>query len=136
MKRVPHQTLAQLVLLGLAGFAVRRVVLYRAEPAGALSRAAAEALGAAAIDAALFFSPRTASTFVRLAAAAGLASSCRGTVAVALSPAVAAALGAAQWRRVLIAREPTQAALLDIVDRLPAVMRSAERRAADGAIKR
>ncbi|HZB94148.1 MAG TPA: uroporphyrinogen-III synthase, partial [Stellaceae bacterium] len=65
---------------------------------------------------ALFFSPRTAATFVRLAAAAGVEDRCRALTALALSPAVASALTAVSWARIGVARAPTQAALLDAVD--------------------
>lgn len=104
--------------LAAAGFTVRAVALYRAEPVAELSPVTVAALRAGRLDAALFFSPRTASSFVRLAAAAGLQAACAGMAAVALSPAVAAALGALAWRRLAVASEPTETALLEALDRL------------------
>ena len=103
-------------LLGASGFTVRRAVIYAAEPVQALAAAAEAALGAGALDLALFFSPRTAGQFVRLAAAAGLAPCCRGVLALALSPAVAEALAALPWRRVVVAAAPDQPALLAALD--------------------
>ncbi|HUN45837.1 MAG TPA: uroporphyrinogen-III synthase [Stellaceae bacterium] len=105
-------------VLGTAGFTVRPVALYRVEPATMLSPAVAAAIRARAIDAALFFSPRTASSFVRLAAADGLQEDCASMAAAALSRAVATALEPLRWRRLEIAEAPTEAALLAAVDRL------------------
>ena len=98
------------------GFQVRRAVIYEARPARALAPETAAALTSGAVGLALFFSPRTAALFVRLAGDAGLAESCRATTALALSPAVADALAALPWARVLIAGAPTQADLLAALD--------------------
>jgi len=98
--------------LGKAGFTVRRVVLYRAETAGAVSDGLAAALAGGELDVALFFSPRTAATFVTLVQAAGLATAAGRIAAYALSPAVARELAALPWAAVHVAAAPTQAALL------------------------
>ena len=103
-------------LLGAAGFTVRREALYQARPAAALSERLAEALRGGGLDLALFFSPRTAATFARLAVAAGLEPCCRRLAAVALSPAVAAELAVLPWRATIVAATPTQAALLAALD--------------------
>lgn len=103
-------------LLGGAGYAVRRLALYRAEKTAALDPAVRRALAAGDVDFALFFSPRSAAGFASLAAEAGLADSCAGVVAVCLSDAVAGAFGGLAWRRVAVAAEPTQAALLAALD--------------------
>jgi uroporphyrinogen-III synthase len=102
--------------LASAGFAVRRAVLYEARPARALSPAAQAALREGRVDLALFFSPRTAASFVRLAAAASLGARCPGIDAVCLSPAVAAALKGVAWRHRIVAAAPTQASLLAALD--------------------
>jgi uroporphyrinogen-III synthase len=99
------------------------VPLYRAIGADGLGAATVAAFRAGLIDAALFFSPRTAATFVRLAAAAGIGHHCGTTAAVALSPAVAAELQGLDWRHVTVADEPTEAALLDALSRLGAERR-------------
>jgi uroporphyrinogen-III synthase len=104
-------------LLGTQGFKVHRAVLYDAVPARELEPETAAALGRGEAALALFFSPRTASTFVRLAAAAGLAPSCRAVAAFALSPAVAAALEAVAWRALRTAAAPRQRDLLAALDR-------------------
>jgi len=102
--------------LEAAGYRVRRAVLYQARPATALSADLQAQLTAEAIDLALFFSPRTAATFVRLAEAAGLGYRCRAVTAYALSPAVAGELAALSWRSIRCAAAPTQAAMLAALD--------------------
>jgi len=104
--------------LGAQGFAVRRAVLYEAVAATALSGATRALVAAGGAELAFFFSPRTAECFVRLARASGLGEACRGMTALALSPAVAAALGELQWRAVRIAASPNEATLLDALDRV------------------
>lgn len=99
-----------------AGFDVRRAILYEAVPASSFSAEAQQALTAGEVDLALFFSPRTAASFVRLAAAAGLEHQCRRMTAIALSPAVASAVGAVAWRAVRTADAPTMGAMLDALD--------------------
>jgi uroporphyrinogen-III synthase len=103
-------------LLGPAGFTVRRLAVYEARPATRLPVAAVDALERGAIDAVLFFSPRTAATFARLAGEVGLERACERVTAVCLSQAVAAAAGTVRWRAVVVARQPDTAAVLDAVD--------------------
>ncbi len=102
--------------LAAAGFRVRRVALYDAEPVAALSEATVAALRAQRIAAAFFFSPRTAAHFVTLARAAALDEACRHVAALALSPAVAAALSPLGWAPLIVAAAPEQAALLTAFD--------------------
>ncbi len=99
-----------------AGFAVQRVVLYDARPIQALSAAARGALGEGHLDAVVFFSPRTAGTFVRLIAQNGLEAACARCHAVCLSAAVAGELAALNWAGVHVAARPERQALLDSVD--------------------
>jgi uroporphyrinogen-III synthase len=106
--------------LATAGFTLRRIALYRAIAAETLGSSAIAAFQHGLIDAALFFSPRTAAAFVRLARAAGIEDDCAAVVAVALSPAVAAELGALAWQSKLTAAEPTETAILDRLARLAA----------------
>lgn len=103
--------------LGAAGFDVRRAVLYRAEPISTLSETTASALREGSVDMAVFFSPRTARTFVSLAKAAGLDSACERIAVVGLSPAVIDAAGALTWRAAEVAERPTEAALIDAIAR-------------------
>lgn len=104
-------------VLARTGHAVRRQVLYEATTATVLSAELRDALVQGGLDVALFFSPRTAATFVSLIAGAGLDSRCATIAAHGLSPAVAAVLAPLPWRRVVSAARPTQADLLATLDR-------------------
>jgi uroporphyrinogen-III synthase len=110
-------------LLGAAGFTVRREMLYEAKPAEQLSPTTVTALADRGFDLVLFFSPRTAATFVTLTRAAGegVVNGCAAAAAVCLSPAVAAAAGELPWREVQTAARPEMMALLDLIDRELAV---------------
>lgn len=96
--------------LEAGGFTVRRAVLYETLPAERLSAAVSEAISRGALDAALFFSPRNAATFVRLTA--GLEQGCKHMIAVALSAAVAERVAPLPWRRIAVATAPNETALI------------------------
>jgi uroporphyrinogen-III synthase len=98
------------------GFTLHRAVLYDAVPANRLDPATVTALRGGEAGLALFFSPRTAASFARLAAAADVAEPCRRIAALALSPAVAKALEPLAWRALRIAAAPTQRDLLAALD--------------------
>ena len=98
------------------GFSVRRVVLYEARRAVEMSAATCRLLGEGAIDAALFFSPRTAQTFVILVNQAGLPSACADIDVLCLSAAVADAVQELPWRSVRIAERPETGALIAELD--------------------
>jgi uroporphyrinogen-III synthase len=102
--------------LATAGFTLRRAVLYEAAAAGRLSERTVTLLRAHAFDGALFYSPRTAATFVSLVRRAALESCCASLTAYCLSPAVAGALGSLEWVRLRVATEPSEAALLQAVE--------------------
>ena len=93
------------------GYSVRREILYEAQVSVDLSEATCELLSGNAIDAALFFSPRTAQTFVILVNQAGLHSACAGIDAFCLSAAVADALKELPWRSIRTAEKPETGAL-------------------------
>lgn len=105
------------------GFAIERSVLYEARPIAALSPAAVQALHSGALDFVLFFSPRTAAVFARLAGIAGAAECCRTITALSISAAADAALGDLPWHDRVIAEKPNQPALLAALDRLLAARR-------------
>lgn len=98
------------------GFEVRKTQLYETRAAVALSDDLVEALKTGSLDAALFFSPRTAETFVTLAKNAGVDGDLARLTAYALSAAVAAKLRKAPWRAVRVAPSPEQEALLAVLD--------------------
>ena len=105
-------------LLRTQGFGVERRVLYEARAAAALSPAAIDGLRASAIAFALFFSPRTAAIFVRLAGVAGVDECCARVTAVSISGAADAALAGLPWHVRRIAERPNQPALLDALDQV------------------
>ena len=90
------------------GFAVRRAVLYRAEPATALTPEAEAALKAGTLDGVLLFSPRTARLFVELARGVNL----RTVSAYCLSQAVREAAAPGGFARLIVAARPDQTSLL------------------------
>ena len=102
-------------LLQDAGFACRRAVLYEARPAKSLSPATVRAIRAGELGGVLFFSPRTAEVFVRLARKAQLMRACRRLAVFALSPAVAAKAAPISWRDCRVAATPNQDALLALL---------------------
>jgi len=98
-----------------AGFSVRRVALYEAAPATALSPETRMNLTLGGIDLILLFSPRTATTFATLWRQAG-APSLERVCAICLSAAVAREVGDLSWRDVFIAERPDLPSLLALVD--------------------
>jgi uroporphyrinogen-III synthase len=102
------------------GFAAERIVLYESRPAPALSAAATQALGAGIVDFAVFFSPRTAAIFARLAGTAGLGEAMRRVTALSISEAADRRLGALAFHARHVADRPDQASLLARLDRIMA----------------
>ena len=107
------------------GFVVDRAVLYEAHPAAGLSAACVRALSTGIVDFALFFSPRTALIFARLADRTGVAAAIGGVAALSISGAADAALGALRFRERHIAERPDQNGLLMALDRVLAERRRA-----------
>ncbi|MFO7481609.1 uroporphyrinogen-III synthase [Oceanibaculum nanhaiense] len=93
-------------MLRLAGFEAHRLVVYEARPAEALPPRVLAELRRGRLDAVLFFSPRTAETFVRLVKSAGLAGQLDSVAAVAISDKAADACRTLPWRSVLVAASP------------------------------
>ena len=103
-------------LLREAGFAIERIVLYEARPAAAFSAPAVTALRNGVVDFALFFSPRTAAVFARLAEQAEVSAALRSVIAVSISAAADRALGELAFARRIIAETPDQDSLLAALD--------------------
>ncbi len=101
-------------MLAEAGFSVDKVQMYESRPAIALTDSLIDAFRTASIDAAFFFSPRTAKTFVELAQKAGVDVS--AVTAYGLSQAVANELAVMTWHAVRVAEAPEQDSLLAIFD--------------------
>ncbi|HTI86831.1 MAG TPA: uroporphyrinogen-III synthase [Alphaproteobacteria bacterium] len=100
-------------LLDATGHSVRRAVLYKSVPADALGEYTQRLLAERGIAAALFFSPRTARTFVTLIEASGLRAATASMVSFGLSPAVTDALTSLPFARFVTAARPTTDALID-----------------------
>ena len=92
------------------GYAVRREILYVVQPL-TLQAAAIEALRVQTIDAALFFSPRSARIFAGQVEGLPL----QAVTAFCISPATAKALPEARFAAVRIAAKPNQDALLALL---------------------
>jgi len=101
--------------LARQGFLVRTLEAYTATAATTLSAITAASLAAGQVDAAMFFSPRTAGTFAALVQAQGLASHCRTVTALALSGNVAKSLHPLMFRKVLVAETTGTVAMLDLL---------------------
>jgi len=96
-------------------FVVQRIQLYRSQTVDKLPAEVHRVLEEQAVDAALFYSPRTAAHFATLVAAAKLQSSCRQIIAGCLSAAVAEAAAALPFAEIRIAATPDQNALFDVL---------------------
>jgi uroporphyrinogen-III synthase len=101
--------------LRAAGLRVSRRVAYRTVPAEALEIAAVSALEADEVDFVLIFSPASAKRFVALAHGAGVEPGLQRVIAIAISPAAAAPLGALPLRAVRIAMAPDQKHMLALL---------------------
>lgn len=102
--------------LRACGFQVDRVALYDAVVPDRLPDTAMTAMVDGALDGVLFFSPRTADTFVSLVQAAKLDEACNRLQAYCLSPAVAKVAGVLPWSGLLVAARPTTDSLLELIE--------------------
>jgi len=97
------------------GFRVIRRVVYAATPAPKLPSAAQTALAAGTLSAALFFSAETARHCVKLLRRARLHEAVRTMDALAIGEPAAVALQALPWRRIRVAAQPNQDAMLALL---------------------
>ena len=97
------------------GFTVKRFVLYRAIPLGALPAEALRLLTAGELDGVILMSPRTAKTFAELVAKHGLVTQANGLVCYCLSEAVAEAVRPLGGR-IRVAARPREEEVLALVD--------------------
>lgn len=104
-------------LLAGDGFKVRRQTCYEAQMATRLAPEIVAAFRNHKIDAALFFSPRTAESFVKLAQQEKIGAEMARVTAICLSQAVQDRLSLLTWQEVAIAAHPTQDELLLALDR-------------------
>lgn len=104
--------------LEACGFSLVRVVIYEARAAAGLPPNLVAHLrphSASMLDAALFYSPRSAALFCDLVSRAALAPSCAGLRALCLSPSVAEALAPLVFTSVDVAPMSNEQALLGML---------------------
>jgi uroporphyrinogen-III synthase len=97
------------------GFVVVRRAVYVAVPVRVLPEAARDALIGGGLTAAVFFSAETARQCVRLLRAARLHDAVRSVAALAIGQSTAVALQALPWRRIDVAAQPNQEAMLALL---------------------
>ncbi|OSQ50007.1 uroporphyrinogen-III synthase [Thalassospira alkalitolerans] len=103
-------------LLKDRNFDIRRQTVYDAIPVDDLPDDVINAISAHHIDAVLFFSPRTAESFVKLIKRYKLEHDLLGTRAICLSMAVQDRIGVLTWHKTMLAKRPTQEYLLSALD--------------------
>jgi uroporphyrinogen-III synthase len=101
--------------LAPAGIDVATRVVYRAGVASRFPADVRDALAAGSVDGVLHFSRRTAATYLGCAANAGATERALAPVQYCLSRQVTEPLMAAGARRVRVASEPTEAALIGLI---------------------
>lgn len=97
------------------GYDVRTVVLYEAVAAESLPQEASDALQSGALDAVMFYSPRSARVFFNCVVNAGIAQTTSALSALCISQPTADALRPLVFRELLIAARPDQEAMLRLV---------------------
>ncbi len=100
-----------------AGFSYQREIIYEAITAHRFSPEVVKQIQAKEIDGVVLFSPRTGYTFKALAKKARLLNDLSSIRAYCLSLAVTKTVKSLSWLEVHTAAKPTQAALLDLLDR-------------------
>ncbi len=104
--------------LAADGYRVERVTAYEAERVAAFPSTIADRIKQGEYDAVLFYSPRTAKIFAELAEAEGLSAHMAGVFAVCLSEAVKKEASRLSWRRIVLAKLPTERHLLQAMKKL------------------
>lgn len=102
----------------LPAFQVTRAVLYEAVAATNLPEAAVQAIRSGGLDLALFYSPRSARLFMSLAEQSGILPDLSRLSAGALSENVRHALQSTAWRRIVVAKRPSEDALFEALNLL------------------
>ena len=104
--------------LRVRGFCAEHVAIYRVREATTLLPATISAFREDEVSGVLFFSPRSARTFVRLVNLQQQTFSLRRVTAVCLSTAVADETKTVGWEKILISERPTMASLIELVSAL------------------
>ncbi|OKH87543.1 uroporphyrinogen-III synthase [Thalassospira sp. TSL5-1] len=99
-------------MLAAKGYVINRHTLYEAHAATSLPQPVLDGLHGETIRAVLFFSPRTAETFVKLMERHNTKGALTNVTAFCLSPAVKDRLASLAWHKIVVSAEPTQESLL------------------------
>ncbi|WP_028796211.1 uroporphyrinogen-III synthase [Thalassobaculum salexigens] len=97
------------------GYTVIRRIAYRTAMAATLPSEVVAGLRAGAVEGVLFFSPRSAEAFARLAHGLELEAACATVSAYCLSDPIARMASKLAWRTIHVAETPTKAALIAAV---------------------
>lgn len=98
------------------GFEVERRILYEASLVDNLSAYAEKCIRARKIDVVLFFSARTADSFVKIVIKSNLEEACSTMNAVCLSERVAKQASKISWLRVCFAKKPDRDSLYSLLE--------------------
>lgn len=101
--------------LGPLGYTVIRRIAYRTVMASTLPSAVVAGLRGGAMEGVLFFSPRSAEAFARLAQGLELETACATVSAYCLSDQIARKASKLAWHTIHVAGAPTKAALIAAV---------------------
>lgn len=99
-------------ILSKKGIPAQRVILYKTKEANAFSSEAFQALKLNALDAVLFFSPRTGRIFQNLCRLSNLEHHCQPVMAICLSNSIKTAIQNLPWKKIRIAKKTTTDDLL------------------------
>lgn len=102
-------------MIEAAGFKCTRKVLYEAVAERSLMTSTIAAIKDNHINAVTLYSPRSAEIFVELIRKARLIRSCQKITAICLSQAVVEKIDELHWQDVLVAPEPNQDSLLELI---------------------
>jgi uroporphyrinogen-III synthase len=94
------------------GISAKRIVLYKTIEASAFSPETFHALQSNALDAALFYSPRTGRIFQNLCRLSKLEDHCKTLLAICLSDSIKSAIQDLPWKKIQIAKKTTTDDLL------------------------
>jgi len=101
------------------GFQAERRRVYKANAADSLPANVVEKIKARAVDGVLFFSPRTAHIFNQVVEGLDLNAGLEKMQAICLSENVATEAGRLPWKKVLVADNPTEQSMIDLLRGLP-----------------
>ncbi|MCC9621030.1 uroporphyrinogen-III synthase [Thalassospira sp. MA62] len=104
------------IMLDEHGFQIDRQTVYEAKPVDTLTDTVIEAIRNHRVDAVLFFSPRTAESFVKVVQRYKLEGEFSTAHAICLSNAVQSPISVLTWQATHIASQPTQEYLLSMLE--------------------